>query len=235
MDQPLYISAPDRSPQPEGWGWPMPLLHESIADVAETPFITRLLDHAYYRGAIFSVKNLDASDASVFQQVDRRLFRRELIGDFDILVVPHGAPDRTTAIQVKRFGLKLGGRNQVDLETLGGRMQRLFDSGVRQANYDAWVGFWQVYLWVFVLVDSREQNEGRFTYAGASAEVLSCVSNAISRGTSDLHRRVGLSVQDWGQPIDRPPLDFGTSGGHLDRLAESVTQPPVLTHWLQTL
>src|SRR4029434_4914820 len=92
---------------------------------------------------------------------------------FDILVVPRDTPELATAIQVKRLGVQVGGADQPRLEAIGGRAQRLFDEGVAQTSWDQRLGFSQVYLWMFILVDSREQNEGRYTYQGASRDVMS--------------------------------------------------------------
>jgi hypothetical protein len=233
MDRPLFIVGRRRSAQPDGWGMPMPLLHDSIARVKEAEFIRKLLNHVYYSHSIFGLKDLPIDNAAVLAQVDRGHYRAELKGDFDILVVPRDTPEQATAIQVKRLGLKVGGADQPKLETIAGRAQRLFDEGVLQTSADERLGFSQVYLWMFVLVDSREQNEGRYTYEGASVDVMSRATGPIS--PSRLPGRVGLMTLEWAQPMDRPPLELATSGGHLSRLAQRSTQPPELTEWLRTL
>jgi hypothetical protein len=156
-----------------------------------------------------------------------------LKGDIDILVVPRDAPELSTAIQVNRLPVRVGGPSQPKLETIAGRAQRLFDEGVIQATADARLGFSQVYLWMFILVDSREQNERRYTYEGAKLDVKSRATNPIS--PSRLPDHVGLMTLEWAQPMDRPPPELGTSGGQLARLARRVTQPPELTAWLRTL
>jgi hypothetical protein len=80
----------------------------------------------------------------------------------------------------------------------------------KQANRDAQVGFSQVYLYVFVVVDSREQNLGKTTYAGISTKLRALVDRAIS--LSQLHNRVGLIQIDLTQPMDYAPLLVGTFG-----------------------
>ena len=38
------------------------------------------------------------------------------------------------------------------------------------------------------------------------------------------------------KPIDRPPFELSTHGGHLRKLTETTTvQPPELTQWLRTM
>jgi hypothetical protein len=231
MDHPLYIAAPRLPSQPKGpaeWGKPMPLLHESIADLQEKPFVAKVLADLHYRRSIFNLKNLELNDALLKTEVELRDYRPELKGDIDILVVPYAAPERSVAIQVKRFKVS---RNGVRTGRPNGFGE--FKKGVRQANALAKLGYSQVYFWVFVLADTREQNAGRFTYEGLDADLSSKISQAIS--PQYLDPRVGLMTLEWVQPIDRPPLDLGTYGGHLNRLAVPGAQPTDLTAWLATL
>ncbi len=231
MDRPLYVPGPRRLPQPRGpaaWGTPMPLLHESIADIKETPFIARVLSDLHHRHTLFNLKGVQVEGAHLRQGVELCEFRKDLAGDIDILVLPAGQPEQATAIQVKRF--KVGSK-----AVRTGKPNRMadFKEGVRQANDLTRLGFSQVYLWVFVLIDTREQNGGRFTYDGPDAELHSRIEHAIS--TLGLDPRVGLMSFEWVQPIDRPPLELGTFGGHLRQSAQPMTQPAELTHWLRTL
>ena len=46
---------------------------------------------------------------------------------------------------------------------------------------------------------------------------------------------IGLMEFDWVQPVDRPPFELSTHGGHLINLAGTTPQPPELTEWLRTL
>ena len=46
---------------------------------------------------------------------------------------------------------------------------------------------------------------------------------------------IGLMKFDWVQPMDRPPFELSTHGGHLRTLTESTAQPPELTDWLPTM
>jgi hypothetical protein len=116
-----------------------------------------------------------------------------------------------------------------------GKPNRLgeFKTGIRQANQLVMLGFSQVYLWVFVLIDTREQNGGRLSYAGPSSALRSRIDSSIS--PVGLDARVGLMSCEWVQPMDRAPLELGTYGGHLHRLAGRVEQSAEVTAWLRTL
>src|SRR5439155_7725113 len=91
----------------------------------------------------------------------------------------------------------------------------------------------QVFLWVFVLADTREEDGVRLTYDGPDSMLRSEIEYVIS--PVNLDRRVGLITHEWVQPMDRPPLELATYGGHLRNLPERVTQPPELTKWLRSL
>jgi hypothetical protein len=244
MDKPLLITAPRRTPQPPGWGAPMPLLHRSIADIPESELIEKVLRDWHYRQSLFNIKGLNFDDAQVLKEVELCRFRKDLAGDIDILVIPRSAPSESAAIQVKRFKAKVS----LDDAHTGHprRLEEVFAKGVHQANELARIGFSQVYLWVFVAIDTREQNLGRYCYDGPDSipqprrpgeplrPSLRCrVDSAISAGS--LAARVGLMKFEWTQPMDRAPLELGTYGGSLERLAVSGTQPVELSAWLQTL
>ena len=92
------------------------------------------------------------------------------------------------------------------------------------------MGLWQVYLYVIVVVDAREQNAGRNTFAGLSSELKSMVYSTIS--TQGLDDRVGLGQLEFTQPMDYAPLTTGTHGLHLRRLSASAPQSEELTRWV---
>ena len=247
MDQPLHIAGPrwrGQSRGPEGWGtWLHRPLHPSIADILEEPFITKILGDLHYRSSLFNIKDLHAAGALIKTGVELRTVRKNLIGDIDILIVPRGNPELSTAIQVKRFPLKVRVHEDDNLDPPQvrermrrqriSRMQRLFQKGIRQANYAAQVvGFSQVYLWAFVLADTRWQNGGRYTYDGPDSGLRSEIDYAMS--PVGLDPRVGLMHNEWVQAMDRPPLELATYGGHSRRLATPATQPQDLTEWLRT-
>ena len=131
----------------------------------------------------------------------------------------------TTAIEVKR--IKVGAS-----AFRSGQPNKLheFEKGVRQANLLAAVGFSQVYLYVIVVIDSREQNASRITYDGPTPELRHTIRSAIS--IAGLESRIGLEHHEFVQPMDSAPLGLGTYFGHLDRIAQTAQQPTALTEWV---
>jgi hypothetical protein len=232
MDKPLLLPAvAHRFQQPEGWGTPMPLLHESLADVKEGPLVEKILDDTGYRNMLLNIKGILSNGERPRTEVPLSSFRQDLRGDIDILVLPAGEPTESTAIQVKRFAAKV--ENDETDEYHVNRFRKLFKKGIDQTDELVRAGFAQVYLWVVLALDTRKQNGGRFVYDGAGCNLRSAISDVIS--PVRLNPRVGLMSFEFVQPMDRAPLTFGTHGGHLERLAKSVSQPAELTAWLTTL
>ena len=192
----------------------MPLQHESIADILEKELVKKVLRDPYYRDVLLNIKGLLSEGARILREVELREFRKDLKGDIDILVVPPDAPEESTAIQVKRFKAKVSPAEATTVHP--NRLRKLFTKGVRQANDLAAIGFSQVYLWVFVVVDTRAQNGGRFSYDGADSRLQSRLRQAIS--PVNLDPQVGLMTFEWVQPMDRAPFELGTHGGHLEQL-----------------
>jgi hypothetical protein len=150
----------------------MPLLHRSIAAIHEGELIADILSHPLDHDAVFNIKGIESGRAHIVQQLPLGSVSPKLAGrgDIDIAVIPTDAPDQATAIQVKRFPFRLGVH-----DTRAGhwkRMAALFAEGVLQANDNAQQGFAQVYLWIFVTIDARERNGGRWTFDGPDPEFL---------------------------------------------------------------
>jgi hypothetical protein len=234
-DRPLYIAGPPPDPQrkgPEEWGKVLHQpLHRPITDLDEHELIGTILHHPLNRYDVTNIKGVFSTSARIFERIEFREFKPTLSSDADLLVLPDDTPDQSTAIQVKRFvpqdGLEFMDAWQTN------RMQRLFEEGVRQANYTLAIGFSQVYLYVFTLIDTREQNASHYTYAGADAALQARVERAIA--PTGLDSKIGLVAFEWVQPMDRPPFELGTFGGHLIRLAERGRQPDDLTDWISKL
>jgi hypothetical protein len=234
MDRPLYIWTPERNrrPQPPGWGAPMPPIHPTITEILEGEMVAKTLADPHYRNTLLNIKGLFADDALIRTEVGLHLFRKKLPGDVDILIVPNGQPDQSTAIQVKRFKL-LVESDDADFTPHLKHMKEVLDKGVQQANDNADLGFSQVYLWIFILIDTRKRNGGKFTYDGPDSRLNSIIRQAIS--LQYLRPRVGLMTFEWCQPMDGDPFTLGTHGSHGERFAQSVQQPEALTRWLSTL
>jgi hypothetical protein len=147
-----------------------------------------------------------------------------------------GQPELSTAIQVKRFEAIVRMNEQGLDEVKGGspvRFRKLMAKGIRQANATKRLGFAQVYLWVFVVIDTRERNSGWDSYDGPDSLLYSQIDQAIS--PVGLDPTIGLMKFDWVQAMDRPPFEIGTHGAGLRNLAETTAQPPELTEWLRTM
>jgi hypothetical protein len=95
------------------------------------------------------------------------------------------------------------------------------------------MGFSQVYLWIFVLVDSRRRNNGRVTYDGLTPALSKRIEETIT--TRGLDTRVGLIHHEFVQPMDQEPLDVGVFGGHLIRLAREDPQSAEVTAWVERM
>lgn len=82
-------------------------------------------------------------------------------------------------------------------------------------------------------IDTRARNNGWYTFDGPDSLLRSRIQQAIS--PVGLDPTVGLMEFEWVQPMDRPPFELSTHGGHLRKLAEGTTQPLELTEWLRTI
>jgi hypothetical protein len=103
--------------------------------------------------------------------------------------------------------------------------------GIGQANRLAQRGFSQVYIYLFVAIDSRANNEGRFTYKGATPELLERIRSALQ--LERLDPRIGFVENAFVQPVDRPPFELGTTSSSIVRMATRVEQPPDVTKWVE--
>jgi hypothetical protein len=98
--------------------------------------------------------------------------------------------------------------------------------------------FSQVYLYVFVMIDSREANieahGAGTTYGDAlTPEDRRRLDEMIS--AQNLDPRVGLMRFDIAQPMDHEPLVVGTTASILLRSARLQTQPDKVTEWVASL
>ncbi len=169
-DRPLYIAASTPDPErkgPEEWGQALhPPLHRPITDLDEHELINTILHHPLNRYDVTNIKDMFSASARIFERVELREFSRTLSGDADMLVLPDDTPEQSTAIQVKRF-VPQDGLGKMDAWQTN-RMQRLFDEGVRQAEPHARCRVLAGMLYVFVLIDTRrEQNAGQVHLRGS--------------------------------------------------------------------
>jgi hypothetical protein len=203
------------------------LVHPSIADIPEGDLVERLLAEPVWRSRLIGLHSIPESPL-IRQKVPLAGVPGDFPGDVDILLCSPCHPDLAVAIEVKRikFGISA---------IRSGRPNKLheFEKAVQQANRLASIGFSQVYLYVFAVIDTREQNSGQNTYVGLSPKLKGLIYRSIS--PSGLDERVGLCQVEIVQPMDYPPLGTGAWGGHLRRGARTVTQTEELTKWVSQL
>ena len=199
----------------------------SVADIPEGDLIKQLLaDPIFRRPGIIGQVGIPR-DAVDFLSVPLEGVPGDFKGDIDILLLPPAQPHRAIAIQVKKVKV---GINAI----CSGRPNKLreIEDGVLQANLAAQIGFAQVYLYLFVVVDSREATLGQNRWAGLPPKLSQLIHDSISVSTVDLCDRVGLLDFEFVQAVDRHPLRAGTFTAHLVRRAREVSQPPDLTTWV---
>lgn len=189
--------------------------------------VSAVLADSYWREAILNISGIP-SQPEIRDRVSLARLPGQGDGDVDILAWAKAAPEGATAIEVKR--IKVGASAFVS-----GRANKLqeYEKASRQANRLARIGFWQVYLFVLVVVDSRERNAGRLTYEGASRDLETVIASTIT--VSGLEPAVGVVRHDFIQPMDRAPLGVGAGGSQLVRLATASAQRDEVTKWVSSL
>jgi hypothetical protein len=203
------------------------LIHDSIADISEDQLVERLFSDPVWGSDFFELAGMPRGMANR-QRVLLNTAPGDFKGDIDVLLCDPDHPEQSVAYQIKRIKF---GINQIRNGTPS-KLQE-YKKVAQQANLLAQMGFWQVYANVVVVVDAREQNSGRLTYAGLSAELKTLVDSAISLDL--LKERVGLGILDFTQPMDYKPFTVGTHGLTLRRLSTPAVQSQDLTKWVSGL
>jgi len=119
-----------------------------LAEIPEGVLVEKLINNSHWRGRIVGLHGIP-SDVIPHIAVPLWGVPGRWEGDIDILLVPPGRPECTTAVEVKRIKVS-------DTAFASGQPNKLneFEKGIRQANTLADIGFSQVYYFVFVVVDS---------------------------------------------------------------------------------
>jgi hypothetical protein len=203
------------------------VIHDSIAEIDEVFLVERLLASRYWRNSVFSLYGVP-DDAVAIQGESKGSMPGNVRGDVDVLLCSPHQPDLAIAIEVKKVkvgasAIRSGMPNKL------GRLKK----AVGQANKLAGIGFSQVYLYVFVVVDSREQNRGEYSFDGASMELKDVIQCEVSKRLCDLVPTVGLFQCEFTQSMDSTPLEEGAFGLCLVRPATTVEQTPELTEWVR--
>ena len=77
------------------------LRHKSLVDIPEGELVERLMGEPHWRERVVGLHGI-SSDVGVYLEVPLHGLPGEPKGDIDILLVPPGRPDFSTAVQVKR-------------------------------------------------------------------------------------------------------------------------------------
>jgi hypothetical protein len=200
--------------------------HDSIGSIDESKLVELLLTDPYWPSRIVNIAGMPDNCQNFACVGLDGIPPTGAEGDIDILRCPMLRPDLATAIQVKRVKVSADALITGQPNKLSG-----LKKGVEQSNRLADLGFHQVYFYVFVVVDSRELNVGKFAFEGSTKEIKSLLEREIGMAATALRPTVGLYVCEFTQPMDDVPLTTGAFGGRLVRLAQHRAQPDELTAW----
>jgi hypothetical protein len=197
----------------------------SLAELTESALVGELMaDPTWWQGRITNVVGFPNA-ALYLREVSCAGLPGEPLGDIDVLVIPDGAPEHSIAIQAKRIkvgpnAFLSGEPNQIN------KLPKLR----QQANLLAEVGFSQTYCYVFVVIDSRQNNDGEFRYDGLNAILRERLESLDL--LSGLDERAGVMRFELVQPIDERPLGAGSFAGRCVRIAKQQVQPQAVTEWV---
>ncbi len=200
-------------------------MEPSLADIWEAEFVDRILgDHTWRQVIGVPPGTPDDALSTVRRDLpcDDKGRRR---GDVDILLMPPAQPELATAIEVKR--VKVG--QQAFKTGMPNRLANLRE-GLDQANRLAALGFHRVFFYILIAIDSRDNNQGKWVYAGITPELLGTIRSAYD--IRSLDPRVGVVEAEFAQPVDREPFLSGTVGWNFVRHAISADQNPSITQWV---
>jgi hypothetical protein len=202
-----------------------PFAHESLAAISEGQLVRCLLTNAVWRSRLLGLQCI-ADDVEAYPEVSLRDLGKK--GDVDILAVTPDRPEQGTAIQVKRV--------KVSEQAFGSRKPNRLsavDELKRQTNLLVGLGFAQVIASVIVVVDSRMQNRGAYSFAGLDDELRSTIDNYLKVGGLD--PVAGFMRYELVQPMDDRPLGTGTYEGRLLRNPTIRQQAPEVTAWIKRI
>jgi hypothetical protein len=199
------------------------MVYESLAAIPEGDLVRRLLSDSHWRERILRLHGIP-DGVKYFPEVELDGLGAE--GDVDILAVDPTTPHLATAVQVKRV------RVSEKSFAKDGKPNKLNEISKlnRQASLLVELGFWQVFAFVFVVVDSRIRNVGQYAFDGLTSELRTKIEQGIS--TEGLDARAGCIVYEFTQPMEDHPLNTGTFWGHIVRMPTCALQSPAVTKWV---
>ncbi len=204
----------------------MALLHKSITSIPEGELVRELMSSHISRLDLVNIAGYP-EDPLDFYSLPLTGLPGDPKGDIDLLLCDPRSPHQATAIQVKRFKVVLD-----DLREGVPNKLKEFAKGIKQANLLAEIGFFQVYLYVFVQVDARVPNSARGTFNGPSNRLSERLRDYFAPG--DLLPRVGLIRYDFVQTLDQRPFrGAGTGSISLIRKSDpNFVQSQAVTEWV---
>ena len=202
------------------------VMEDSITDVPEANVVDRVFEAPTWRLTMGLPPLADHSWPHRLRSelpVDPLTGRQR--GDIDILTMPPASPKAAVAIEAKCVRVPASAFKTIEPNGLSN-----WRKGITQANKSAGLGFHKVYLYMFLLIDSREHNAGERLYRGATPELLERVYSALRLG--ELDPRVGVVQNQFVQPFDRPPFITGMASSQILRFATEVEQTEEITAWV---
>ena len=199
------------------------MVYESLAAIPEGDLVRRLLNDSHWRERILRLHGIP-DGVKYFPEVELDGLGAE--GDVDILAVDPTTPHLATAVQVKRV------RVSEKSFAKDGKPNKLNEISIlnRQASLLVELGFWQVFAFVFVVIDSRIRNVGQYAFEGLTSELRAKIERGIS--TEGLDARAGCIVYEFTQPMEDHPLNTGTFWGHIVRMPICAPQSLAVTKWV---
>lgn len=197
--------------------------YESLAEIPESELVRRLLSDSHWRERVLRIHGIP-NGVRDFQEI--KLAGLDAEGDVDILAVDPATPHLATAIQVKRV------RVSEKSFAAGGSPNKLKEvlKLNRQSSLLVKLGFWQVFAFVFIVVDSRVRNQGRYSFDGLTTELRIKIEQGITM--EGLAARAGCVVYELTQPMEDQPLGTGTFFGHILRMPTCSPQSAEVTKWV---
>lgn len=197
--------------------------YDSLAAVPEVELVRRLLSHAHWRERILRIHGIP-DGVKYFPEVE--LAGLDAEGDVDILAVDPTTPHLATAIQVKRVRVS---ERSFDKGGIPNKLKEVSKLN-RQASLLVKLGFWQVFAFVFVVVDSRVRNVGHYRFDGLTTELRRTIEQGITM--EGLIAGAGCIVYELTQPMEDHPLGTGTFWGRIQRMPTCSPQSPEVTKWV---
>lgn len=201
------------------------LTRESLAGIGEGDLVKRLLADPHWRSRLLGLHGIPTNARDYSGVLHNDLGKK---GDIDILVVDPAKPQFATSVQIKRI--------KVTAQTFQtGKPNKLAELAKlhEQSNRLVELGFWQVYSYALVVVDSRANNRGEYRYDGLTVDLRTKINDSLT--TEGLHQYGGFVHFELVQPIDHYPLGAGTFSVRLIRAATIQPQAASVTAWVSRI